>query len=195
MSLRALLMGSIAALSLDISAHASTFAFENNNGATLPLSIKSDGVTATFTSVAGNGYTVGNTNGFFSFNTALEDLNGFASNPLNISFSSPISGTIVIPFGFQDAFGTTLDYLTLVANTGQTFTVLAEPNSFVLAEPEGVAQFSLNAPITSLTLTGSNLDAPLAIGDISTATTPEPTSIVLLATGLAGMAFRRFRRS
>lgn len=198
MSFRALVVASVAALAMGASAHASTFAFENSMNATLPLSITSGGVTATFSSVAGNGYQVQNTAGLLSFNTGLLDNNFFGTDPLTVTFSTPVSGTIVVPFAILDSFAAATDYLILTANTGQSLTVAGVPDSLVLAEPEGVAQFTLNAPITSLTLSGSNQNAALAFGDISTVATtatPEPTSLMLLATGVAGMALRRFRRS
>ena len=135
---------------------------------------------------------VQNTAGLLTFNTALLDNNFFGSDPLTISFSTPVSGTILIPFAFLDSYSTT-DSLTVTANTGQTAGFLATPDGLPLGEPEAIANFSLRVPVTSLTLSGTNA---FAIGDVSTvAATPEPGSIVLLATGLAAIATRRRRRA
>ncbi len=190
MSLRSLILTSMAALAVSASANASTFGLESSIGATPTFSITSGGVTATYTSPAGNGFAVQDTTGLLTFNTALLDSNFFGTDPLTISFSTPISGTILIPFAVLDSYSRT-DSLTVTANTGQTTGFLASPDGLALGEPEAIARLSLTAPITSVTLSGTNA---FAIGDVSTvAATPEPTSIVLLATGLVGIVLRRRR--
>ncbi len=190
MSFRSLMLPSIAALSIAASAHAATFGLENSIGAMPTFSINSSGVTATYTSVAGNGFVVQDTTGLLTFSTALVDNNFFGTDPLTISFSAPISGTVLIPFAFLDSYGVT-DALTVTANTGQTASYLATPDGLPLGKPEAVASFSLTAPASSLALSGP---AAFAIGDVSTvAATPEPASIVLLITGTAGMLWRRRR--
>lgn len=190
MSLRSLILTSMAALAVSASANASTFGLESSIGATPTFSITSGGVTATYTSPAGNGFAVQDTTGLLTFNTALLDSDFFGTDPLTISFSTPISGTLLIPFAVLDSYSTT-DSLTVTANTGQTTGFVASPDGLALGEPEGMASLSLTAPITSLTLSGTNA---FAIGDVSTVTaTPEPTSIVLLATGMVGIVLGRRR--
>lgn len=180
-----------AALTLCLGAHATTFGLENSVNATPTFSVTSSGVTATFTSPAGNGFVVQSTAGLFTFNTGLVDEN-FSPDALTILFSTPISGTIDIPFGVEDIFSTT-DFLNVTANTGQTASFAATSDPLVLAEPEGLAAFLATAPVTSLTLTSTQ---PFAIGDITTvAPAPEPGSLMLLATGMAGLALRLRRRS
>lgn len=188
--LRALVFASVAALAVGVNAHASTFGLENSIGATPTFSIVSGGATVTYSSPSGNGFAVQDTSGLLSFHTALLDNNFFNEDPLTLSFSSPISGTIVIPFAILNSYSTA-ESLTVTTNTGQTMSFLAGPDALALGEPEGVARFALTGPVTSISLNGTNA---FAIGDVSTtpvAATPEPTSILLLATGLAGIASRR----
>ena len=189
MSIRPLVLTSVAAVALCAGAHATTFGLESSLGATPTFSVSSGGNTATFSSPAGNGFQVQNTAGLLTFNPALLDSNFFGSDPLTITFSTPISGaTLVIPFAFLDSYSTT-DSLSVLTNTNQAATFLAVPDGLALGEPEGTATINLAVPTTSVTLSGQEA---FAIGDVSTVT-PEPSTLVLLATGLAGLAMRRRR--
>ena len=195
MSLRLLIIASAAAFAAVGTVHASTtFSLAGSVGSTPPLSITSGGITATFSSPAGNGFQIQNTAGLLNFNTALLDNNFFGTDPLTIGFSAPVSGQFVVPFAILDAFSSSglPDTLTFTTNTGQTVSFTGTPDTFALQEPEGTASFLLSAPTSSITLTSANA---FAIGNVSTVT-PEPTSFVLLATGLVGMTntMRRRRR-
>lgn len=194
MSLRSLLLSSVAAFAVLGSAHATTFGLQNSMGDSPTFSVTSNGVTATYSSPTGNGFQVQDTTGLLTFSTALLDNNFFGSDPLTITFSSAVSGTVYLPFAILDSYGTN-DLLVLTTNTGQSMSFGATPDGLALGEPEGIATMLMNAPTQSFTLTSNNA---FAIGDITTAAapaaTPEPGSIVLLATGLAGIALTMGRR-
>ena len=191
MLLRSLIFASMAAFAVTASAHATTYGLAGSIGQSPTFSVAAGGNTATFTSPAGNSFVVQNTSGLFSFNTSLVDSGSFNADPLTVTFSAPVVGTVSFAFGFEDAFGIYgPDSLTLTTNNGQTATFASTLDSLALQEPEGLAFLSLSGPITSFTLTGTS---PFGIGDVSTVT-PEPTSLVLLATGLSGLAGTAFRR-
>ncbi len=190
MTFRSAVFASFAAVAVCAGAHADTFDLSASVGSTPTFSVTSGGESATFSSPAGNGFLVQNVAGLFTFgNIALVNDN-INTAPLTITFSAPVEGTIDIPFGIEDIFSTT-DSLSVVANTGQSASYLGVLDNLTFAEPEGLAVFTANGPITSLTLSSTQ---PFGIGNVTTvAQTPEPTSLALLATGLAGIMLRRRR--
>ena len=172
-------------------AHATTFSLAAVAPGTAPtFSITSGALTATFTSPAGNGFTVQNTAGLFPFSTGLTDNNFFGTDPLTITFSAPVTNEILIPFAITDFFGPTSDALTLTASNAQsaTFTTTLDPDGY----PAGTIDFLPTAAITSLTLSSPTAQSlPFAIGDVNV---PEPMSLTLLGASLATLATLRRRR-
>ena len=186
------ILAGLAATAFTAGAHAATFNLASVAAGTTPtFSITSGGLTATFTSPAGNGFAVQSTGGLFSFGTGLVDNAFFGTDPLTISFSTPVSAEIVIPFAITDFFGPSSDALTATGSNAQsvTFTTSLDTDGY----PEGVIVVLPTSAITSLTLTSAmGEDLPFAIGNV---TVPEPMSITLLGAGLAGLAALRRRGS
>lgn len=179
----------IACMAAATAAQARTFDFSSAIGATLPLSLASGGVTATFTAPAGNGYQVATLDGLLSFSPALVD-NGFGGgDPLTITFSVPQTEALLIPFALLDAFAPAgQDTLQLAASDGETAAFATAPDSQTLQEPEGTVYFRPTRAITAVTLSSTQ---QIAIGNV---TVPEPMSLALLATGCAAAFGLRRRR-
>jgi hypothetical protein len=174
---------------------AAVFNFENIPvGTPLPFSETVNGLTATFTGEA----SVCDTAGFFVTmpgntliqqycnNPTLGDQNG----PLRISFSSDLS---FVSFDFATVGGASTLTVEALENgnpvSTSTFNSGIPPGQFA---DEGFA--SVPGVFNMLVLTGGTSDMPslLAIDNIST---PEPASIALLGTGLAGLVLVRRRRN
>ncbi len=193
MSVRNVLLATaatIATVAIGSPAHAVVFSLGASVGSSPTFGITSGGITATFTSPAGNGFVVQNTAGLFTFSPALYDNNSFSTDSLTISFSQPISGAITIPFAIQDAYGINgPDTLSVTTNVGQSLTFGATPDGLALGEPEGVVSFAPAAGTTSLTLS-----SPIAFA-IGNVTVPEPVSMGILGAGLLGFAASRRRRA
>ena len=168
--------------------------FAGENGATTPLTIASGDNALTFTSAAGAGtFTVANSGLYAGFGLGLGDYRSVSGDSLTISFATPVTG-LGVTFGIEDLDGLRgSDALTFTTDTGFSTTLAGTLNGASLAEPEGTGAFSAPA-FTSVTVTSAN---PFAIGAVSNVQTsvPEPTSLALVATGVAGMAGLRRRWS
>ncbi len=188
MLVRKMLVTALGVMAFASGANATTiFNLSGSVGDTPTFSITSGGLTATFTSPAGNGFQVQNTAGLLSFSPALLDDNFFGSDNLTITFSKAVTDTVMIPFAIEDAFGLGSDFLTVTANTGQSLIFGAIPDALPLGEPEGLAIFKPSAAITSLTLS-----SPIAFA-VGNAQIPEPMTVTLLGVGLVGLVASRRR--
>jgi hypothetical protein len=164
------------------------------NGTLTPLSLTSNGLTATFTSNDDPlGFNVYATAGFF------KTLTGSALNAigpgrvLTIGFSSTVDSVF---FNFADNGGAPL---VLNAYEGTSFvgTVSATPSvpaGFIV--PEGTVSLSgasFNRVVMSTTAPVYSIDnLDVKTGAVAT---PEPNSLVLLCFGLAGLAILRYRKT
>lgn len=182
-------------------AAAITFDFEGLAlGAQTPLSIGSGGLAATFAGPAGIdpgafALSYNSSSGPFpapyrtlqvAFLTAGEAF-GAPGSPLSINFSAPLQ-SIRLAFALDDPTGAAS--LSLATNSGG----FASAGGVLVPGfryPEGVLSFS-GAPFTSVVLSSLALD--FQIDNLVATTVPEPISLGLLSTGLAGFALVRRTR-
>ncbi len=156
---------------------------------------------ATFSSpndanVVGGEYTFAANNLYSTaLGTSILQETGSVGFALDISFSAPQNG-ISFAFATGDFFGIDgNDKVTVTANDGTTITANAVvPGGFLF--PEGSVTLSDPRSFTSVVITASDAAGPesLAIGNLMTASVPEPSTCAMMILGFCGLGFMAFRR-
>ncbi len=169
-----------------------TFDFTPVLGTGNPITIPVGTNTATFSSPSGPGvFVAGSTNGLYSFFQGLTDVgyntSTFAGDTLTITFANPLTDSIAMNFGINDAFGLSgSDFLSIIPDVGAPITANTTLDNLPLQNPEG--SVIINAPgATQLTINSAN---PFSIESV-----PEPVSLTIMGVGLAGLAVARRRRA
>ena len=186
-----------------LAAHAdSIFNFESTPQYTAsPFAVTNNGITASFSTSYPGSATVCATNGFFqtiSGNALTEEFCSLSLiRPINVAFSQNLSS---LSFNFA----TPGDYAPFYASFYEDGVLVgtdvfsdAIPPGYLVAE--GVANITGTFNSVSLALGGppsSGSTSPFVIDNLDAVASPvpEPSSLVLLATGLLGMANRVRRR-
>ena len=195
MLLLALLAGAQSAL-------AQTFDFESAPpGTATPLTETEDGITATFNTLAGDDFSVADLDPFslslLSGHVLQSGIFSSGTGILHISFSQPLNSIFLAFLTSRDAEISLETYL----GFGLVGYTTATPSG--AGAPEGTIGFGagiFDSVLLSASIPGMlNSAQPLAVDNIqvsaaSTATVPEPMSMLLLATGLVGVCAVARRR-